>query len=260
MTHKPFRHVLVTNDDGIDAPGLAVMAEVAAQVAETVWVVAPAQDQSGVSHAISLHAPLRVHQRAERIFAISGTPGDCVAMGARHLMGDASPDLVLSGVNRGANLGRETVFSGTVGAAMTALLLGMPAMALSQAFTKGNPIKWDTAATLAPDVIRRFVDTGWARECCLNINFPDVAADQAVGVELTRQGAGSIDDVGVVTMQDPRDISAHWLQLRRSSRDAEAGSETAAIRAGKVSVTPLQFERTNREVLAALQAGAATIG
>ncbi|MFD2580009.1 hypothetical protein ACFSTD_18525 [Novosphingobium colocasiae] len=109
-------------------------------------------------------------------------------------------------------------------------------------------------------MIRRFVDTGWARECCLNINFPDVAADQAVGVELTRQGAGSIDDVGVVTMQDPRDISAHWLQLRRSSRDAEAGSETAAIRAGKVSVTPLQFERTNREVLAALQAGAATIG
>ena len=253
MTAKCFRHVLVTNDDGIDAPGLAVLAEVAAQVAETVWVVAPAQDQSGVSHAISLHAPLRVHQRAERTFAISGTPGDCVAMGMRHLMGEATPDLVLSGINRGANLGRETVFSGTVGAAMTALLLGVPAMALSQAFTKGQPVKWDTAASLAPGVIARFADTGWARESCLNINFPDVDAAHAGPVELTRQGAGVIDDVAVVSMQDPRDISAHWLQLRRAPREAEEGSETAAIRAGRISVTPLQFERTNRAVLDSLK-------
>src|SRR3712207_4781837 len=126
--------VLLTNDDGVDAPGLAVLERAAAELAEEVWVVAPAHDQSGTSHSISLHSPLRLARLGDRRFSVVGTPGDCTVMAVRHLMREDPPDLVLSGVNRGANLGIETVFSGTVGAAMTAMLLGLPAIALSQAF------------------------------------------------------------------------------------------------------------------------------
>ena len=118
--------ILLTNDDGIDAPGLAILEEIAAELAREVWVVAPEHDQSGVSHAISLHHALRVPQRGERRFGITGTPGDCAVMGICHLMKDAPPELLLSGVNRGLNLGMETVFSGTVGGAMTGMMLGVP--------------------------------------------------------------------------------------------------------------------------------------
>jgi 5'-nucleotidase len=127
-----FPKVLLTNDDGFDAPGLRTLTEVAEELAEEVWIVAPNYDQSGTSHSLSLHSPLRVSQKEERRYSVSGTPGDCVAMAVRHLMVSGRPDLILSGINRGANLGIETVFSGTVGAAMTGLLLGIPSMALTR--------------------------------------------------------------------------------------------------------------------------------
>src|ERR1700704_4055748 len=130
----PLQRVLLTNDDGIDAPGLAVLEEVAATLAREVWTVAPVHDQSGTSHSVSLHAPLRISRHGERRYGIVGTPGDCVVMAVRHLMRDAPPEAVLSGVNCGGNLGVETVFSGTVGAAMTGTLLGLPSIALSQVF------------------------------------------------------------------------------------------------------------------------------
>ena len=147
--------VLLTNDDGIDAPGLAVLEAVAAELADEVWVVAPEHDQSGTSHSISLHSPIRISQHGERRFGVLGTPGDCVVMAVRHLMRDAAPTLVLSGINRGANLGVETMFSGTVGAAMTGLLLGLPSIALSQTFSDRDNVRWNTARELAPDVIDR---------------------------------------------------------------------------------------------------------
>src|SRR5215510_5823550 len=153
--------VLLTNDDGIDAPGLAVLEAVAATLAREVWVVAPEHDQSGTSHSISLHSPLRFSDRGERRFGVVGTPGDCVVMAVRHLMLEAPPTLVLAGINRGANLGVETVFSGTVGAAMAGLLLGVPSIALSQTFTDREAVKWDTARSLAPGVIRKLVAIGW---------------------------------------------------------------------------------------------------
>ena len=138
--------ILLTNDDGIDAPGLAMLEAIAAELAHEVWVVAPEHDQSGVSHAISLHHALRVSQQGQRRFGISGTPGDCAVMGICHLMTDAPPQLLLSGVNRGLNLGMETVFSGTVGGAMTGMMLGIPSIALSQAYKDRNNVPWDTVA------------------------------------------------------------------------------------------------------------------
>src|ERR1700727_225832 len=171
--------VMLTNDDGIDAPGMEVLEEIAAQIAHEVWVVAPEHDQSGQSHAISLHHALRISERGERRFGVSGTPGDCAAIGLCHLMKDALPQLVLSGVNRGLNLGMETVFSGTVGGAMTAMMLGCPALALSQAFANRDAVPWNTARTLGAETIRRLWAVGWGKSAVLNINFPPIPAAEA---------------------------------------------------------------------------------
>ncbi len=250
-----FDRVLLTNDDGIEAPGLAVLEEIAATLAREVWVVAPAHDQSGTSHSISLHEPLRLRRFGERRFSVTGTPGDSVAMGLRHVLREAPPDVVLSGVNRGQNLGRETVFSGTVGAAMTALLLGVPGIALSQAFTDRTNIPWDSARHLAPGVIRRVWGLGWHQaEACLNINFPPCRPEEAGPMTLTRQGHGVLGGVEVVTGRDPRNIDYHWLQLTRGAPEDGPESETLAIRARKIAVTPLSFERTNTAVLEAMRA------
>ena len=244
--------VLLTNDDGIDAPGLAVLEEVAATLARDVWVVAPEHDQSGTSHSISLHAPIRFSTRGKQRFGVSGTPGDCVVMAVRHIMIDGPPTLVLSGINRGANLGVETVFSGTVGAAMTALLLGLPSLALSQAFSDGGAVRWDTARTLAPNVIRTLLARGWHSQACLNINFPDVPPDRAGPLTRSRQGAGLVKNINVVPRVDPRGLTYHWLQFHRESQQKVDDSEASVVASGRIAVTPLQFERTNETAFAAL--------
>jgi 5'-nucleotidase len=246
--NQRIERVLLTNDDGVDAPGLQILEAAAASIASEVWVVAPEHDRSGTSHSISLHAPLRVHQIGPRRFSVSGTPGDCVVMAVRHLMADARPTLVLSGINRGANLGVETVFSGTVGAAMTALLLGLPAIALSQAFSDRNAVRWDTARMLAPRVIQQLWDKGWNANACLNVNFPDVAAEEAGPLTFTRQGAGLVRNIDVLPGVDPRGLTYFWLQFNRQPFEDAPESETSAVERGRVSVTPLQFERTNEAV------------
>ena len=245
--------VLLTNDDGVDAPGLAVLEEVAASLAREVWVVAPERDQSGTSHSISLHDPLRATQQGERRFAVLGTPGDCVVLAVRHLMEGVLPDLVLSGVNRGGNVGVETVFSGTVGAAMTALLLGLPAIALSQLFSYREPVHWETARSLAPGVIRQLMAGGWnPQRACLNVNFPHTTPDLAGPLTPTRQGVGLIQTVDVHERTDPRGINYQWLQFRRGPRENAPDTEVAAVMSGRISVTPLRFERTDEESFATL--------
>lgn len=245
--------VLLTNDDGIDAPGLRTLERIAAQIAREVWVVAPETDQSGTSHSVSLHDPLRVVERGERRFGVTGTPGDCVVM-AGALMGGVKPDLVLSGVNRGGNLGVETVFSGTVGAAMTGTLLGLRSIALSQAYTGRQRLRWETAEALGPDVLRRVLATSWGEGVCLNINFPDVAPEDAKPMQITRQGAGLVQGMVAEEQRDPRGQSYYWLRFLREGTDAIVDSEAAVVRAGGVSVTPLHFERTDTQALAQLRA------
>ncbi len=249
-----FDRVLLTNDDGIAAPGLAVLEQVAASLAREVWVVAPAHDQSGTSHSLSLHAPLRIETMGARRFSVQGTPADCVVLGVRHLMRDAAPDMILSGVNRGANLGVETVFSGTVGAAMTGLLLGIPSIALSQAFEDRDAVPWPTAAALAGPSIRRLAGLDWSASACLNLNFPACAPDAAGPLTVTRQGEGLLDGIEILSRADPRTLDYHWLQISRRSRRDAADSEAAALDNRAISVTPLRFERTDDAVLQRLRA------
>jgi 5'-nucleotidase len=246
--------VMLTNDDGIDAPGMQVMEEIATQIAREVWVVAPEHDQSGQSHAISLHHALRISERGPRRFGITGTPGDCAAMGLCHIMKDSPPQLVLSGVNRGLNLGMETVFSGTVGGAMTAMMLGVPALALSQAFTRRDDVPWDTARTLAPGAIRQLLALGWGKSAVLNINFPPIPAAEAGPVTLARQGEGMVAGMHVDTRVDPRGMSYYWLNFRRGDIQQGPESDYSAMRAGKIVVTPLRYDRTDDEAYAELAA------
>jgi 5'-nucleotidase len=244
--------ILITNDDGIDAPGLAVLERIAAELAREVWVVAPEHDQSGVSHAVSLHHPIRITERGVRRYELTGTPGDCAVMGLCHLMADAPPQLLLSGVNRGANLGLETVFSGTVGGAMTGMLLGIPSIALSQVWTDRAHVRWETAAALGAGVVRQLLAIGWGAATCLNVNFPDLPAAEVGPLALARQGPGLIQGMQVETRIDPRGLTYHWVSFRRGPREQGPESDIDAVRAGYIAVTPLRYDRTDEEAYAML--------
>lgn len=252
MADPPIERILLTNDDGIDAPGLAVLEHIAGALAAEVWVVAPEHDQSGVSHAVSLHHPIRVTRWGERRFGVTGTPGDCAVMAVCHLMAGRLPQLILSGVNRGANLGMETVFSGTVGGAMTGMMLGIPSIALSQAFTDRERVRWETARSLGAGVIRRLLAIGWSPETCLNVNFPDRPADEVGPPTLARQGVGMIRGMDVETRTDPRGLTYHWINFRRGPREQGPDSDIDALRAGRIAVTPIRYDRTDEAAFAAL--------
>jgi len=239
--------ILLTNDDGIEAPGLAVLEEIARELGREIWVVAPERDQSGVSHAVSLHQPIRVSERGPQRYGITGTPGDCAVMGVCHLMAGAPPDLLLCGVNRGANLGMETVFSGTVGGAMTGMMLGIPSIALSQAWTDRLHVRWPTARTLGPSVVRQLLAIGWGEATCLNVNFPDLPVAEVGPLTLARQGVGLLQGMHVETRTDPRDIPYHWISFRRGPREQGPESDIEALDAGRIVVTPLRYDRTDEE-------------
>ena len=237
--------ILLTNDDGIDAPGLKVLEGIAAALAREVWVVAPEHDQSGVSHAVSLHHPVRVTARGERRYSVLGTPGDCAVIGVSHLLKDRLPQLCLSGVNRGANLGIENVYSGTVGGAMTAMMLGVPAIALSQEYADRANVPWNTAAMLGADTVRRLLELGWNAMSCLNVNFPNLPPEKAGKLTLARQGAGIVQGMTVDTRTDPRGFDYHWIMFRRGPREQGPESDIDALNAGNIVVTPIRYDRTD---------------
>ena len=243
-TAKPVGRILVTNDDGARAEGLKVMEQLARELSDDVWVVSPETDQSGVSHSVSLHRPLRLYSWDERHHAVSGTPSDCVLLALGHLMADRPPDLILSGVNRGANLSDTVAYSGTVGAAMTGLLLDIPSMALSQAFRDPDNVRWGTAAELGPGLVRDLLERGWPSGCCLNINFPDEPVDGVTGIGVCRPARGAIGGVKVEARRDTREQPYYWLGFRRgTSRVRDPDSDVDTLRRGRIAVSPLYFER-----------------
>ena len=176
--------ILVTNDDGIHAPGLETLEGIARAISDDVWVVAPETDQSGVSHSLSLNDPLRLREIAEKRFAVKGTPTDCVIMGVRHILKEHGPDLVLSGVNRGQNVAEDVTYSGTIAAAMEGTILGVRSIALSQAYGAGGrgAIKWHCAAEHGPGVVRKILEIGIEPGIVVNVNFPDCEPEEVLGI------------------------------------------------------------------------------
>lgn len=237
--------ILVTNDDGINAPGLDCLIRIARELSSDVWVMAPERNQSGASHSLTLSNPLRYREVGERKFALDGTPTDCVLFAARHLLADRPPDLVLSGVNRGANMADDVTYSGTIAGAMEGCMLGISSIALSLAFTNGQELKWDTPERHAPKVIRKLVSVEWPREMLLNVNFPDVEPKDVKGVKVT--GQAHIDMMmDVVERTDPRGGTYYWLTYARGQTEPAEDSDLAAVRAGYVSVTPLHLDLTHK--------------
>src|SRR5271154_3267252 len=182
--------ILVTNDDGIHAPGLAVAERIARALSDDVWIVAPETEQSGASHSLTLSMPLRLRQVEAQRFAVTGTPTDCVMMAVAEVMKNARPDLVLSGVNRGSNLADDVTYSGTIAGAMEGCAIGIPSIALSQAygFEERRDVPWACAETHGPVVIRKLIAAGWPQDVLINLNFPDRQPAEVEGVEVTEQG------------------------------------------------------------------------
>jgi 5'-nucleotidase len=240
---KPIKCVLLTNDDGWREPGLKVMEEIAHQIAEEVWIISPDLDQSGVSMSITLHSPLRVHHMGERRLSVSGTPSDCVLLAVGELMPEP-PDLVLSGVNAGANISDSVAYSGTIGGALTATLMGIPAIALSLAYHKGDEMHWDSVRQFGPGVVRQLLEKGWPDDCAMNVNFPACPADQVTGVATCRARAGSIGGINIESRRDTRDIPYFWLGFQRQTeRITGLDTDVGALRANRISISPLRFER-----------------
>lgn len=255
--------ILITNDDGINAPGLKVLEQIAAELAGpegAVWVVAPAFEQSGVGHCISYTHPTMIAELGPRRFAAEGTPADCVLAGLFHVMKEAPPDLVLSGVNRGNNSGENVLYSGTIGGAMEAALHGVKAIALSQFFgpqNAGLADPYEAAARHGAPLLRRLLDQGiWDKEdYCLfyNVNFPALPAAEVKGTKVANQGFRRYTSFSLEPHVSPTGRQFLWIKGGEQGRPTLPGADVTVNVEGYISVTPLRADLTAHDQLAKLE-------
>jgi 5'-nucleotidase len=247
--------VLLSNDDGIHAPGLKRLEKIARELCREVWVVAPETEQSAASHSLTLRRPLRLRKLSPRRFAVDGTPTDCVLLAVNRLLKGKRPDVMLSGINLGGNMGEDMTYSGTIAAAMEATLLGIPAIAFSQytdEIRERGRVRWEVAERFAPEVIEKAVTAKWPRNLFINVNFPAVDVNAVAGIEITREGRRKIgDDIREGT--DPRGEAYYWIGAQRDSKRYAKGSDLDAVRRGAVSVTPLSMDLTHGPSLKTLR-------
>jgi len=240
--------ILLTNDDGIHAEGLAVLERIARALSEDVWVVAPETDQSGLAHSLSLSEPLRLRRIGEKRFALRGTPTDCVIMGVRKILPEP-PDLVLSGVNSGANVADDVTYSGTVAGAMEGTMLGIRSIALSQAYNvidEGRVVPWEVAETHGPELVDRLVGLELPRGVLLNVNFPRCLPEEVKGVAVASQGRLA-HKLWVDERKDGRGFPYFWLAFGREPPEEVPGSDISAVRDNRIAVTPLHLDLTAHE-------------
>jgi 5'-nucleotidase len=249
--------ILVTNDDGIHGPGLAIAEKIARTLTDDVWVVAPETEQSGASHSLTLTYPLRLREVSPKRFAITGTPTDCVMMAVAELMKDKKPDLVLSGVNRGSNIADDVTNSGTIAGAMEGTALGIPSIALSQAygFEEGYKVRWHCAETHGPAIVKRLVEVGWPepQEVLMNVNFPDREPGDVTGVEVASQGKRDMQTAVMDRRVDMRGNPYFWIGFKRVRSNPPKGTDLRAIYEGRISITPLHLNLTEFRVLEKLR-------
>lgn len=248
MSKKP--RILLSNDDGINAPGLAALEKIARQLSDDVWIVAPESEESGASRKLTLTEPLRIREVSKHRYAVQGTPTDSVLMGVIHVMKNHRPDLVLSGVNRGSNMADDVTYSGTIAAAMEATALGIPAIALSQStlFDEGNPIRWSCAEHHGPALIRKLLAAGWPKDVLININFPDLEPGDVKRIEVTSQGKRDQSLTNLIERIDGRGNPYFWLGFSRVRSNPPEGTDLRAIYDGRISITPLHMNLTEHSV------------
>ena len=239
--------ILITNDDGYHSEGLEALVSAMSELGE-VWVCAPDRERSAVSHAISLNTPLRVHQVRERFFRIDGTPADCVLLGARDIT-PRKPDLVMSGINTGPNLGDDVTYSGTVAGAYEGMLQGFPSIAISNASYAAT--KYEDVARVGAILGKRVLETGIPENTMLNVNVPEMPLDNLDGFAITRQGRRNYGDE-IHRREDPRGRPYFWIGGFRPEHIIDPGTDFEAIEQGKVSITPLYRDMTNHDALETL--------
>ncbi len=242
--------ILLTNDDGIHAPGLKLLEEIAGQISDDVWTCAPAEEQSGAGHSLSLHQPVRLRKLGDKRFAVTGTPTDSVNLGLRLVLAEKRPDLVISGINAGENLGDDMTYSGTISAAMEAALAGIPAIAMSQAMRSER--SFETAKAWAVQVLTPLLEVPMAKRTLLNINFPDLPPDKVRGVRVVRQGFHDYNRGSVVGGTDPRGKNYYWFGLNQMEHTLDHGTDLEAVADGYVAVTPLHLDLTHHAAIGTL--------
>jgi 5'-nucleotidase len=237
--------ILISNDDGVHAPGIAVLAKALTQIAEII-VVAPDRDRSGASNSLTLQHPLRLRYLEKKVISVQGTPTDCVHLALTGLLKkDEMPDLVVSGINAGSNLGEDVFYSGTVAAAMEGRFLGIPSIAFSIA--GGDPLYYSTAAEVAKQLVQLLYEKPIADKTILNVNIPDVAFADLKGFTATRLGTRHKAD-GMTSSKDPRGHTIYWIGASGKEADAGEGTDFYAISQQQVSITPLQLDLTHYAV------------
>lgn len=240
--------VLVTNDDGIHAPGLKLLERLAKTISDDVWVVAPETEQSATSHSLTLRRPLRERRLGPKRYSVDGTPTDCVLIAHHQIMPDRGPDVVLSGINDGGNLGEDVTYSGTVAATMEAALLGFRAIAFSQQRQPDGSARWKVAERFLPDIVRRLTAMEWSKDLLINVNFPAVAPEAVTGIFVCRQGRR---DQGTTVMEgeDPSGRRFVWIGGYQVDDSSDTDTDLAVTAQGGISVTPLHLDLTHRETM-----------
>jgi 5'-nucleotidase len=249
--------ILLTNDDGINARGLDLLEVVAQRFSEDVWVVAPTEEQSGAGHSLTLTQPVRVRKHDERHFSVTGTPTDAVMLALAHIMKDSPPDLILSGINRGANLGEDVTYSGTVSAAMEGALAGVPSIALSQGYSHegmGDTVPFAAAEAWAERVLAPLIDFAPAPGTLVNVNFPALAPDDVKGIRVCRQGIRDYGRLRIIQRTDPRGYDYFWFGLGPMVQTPGHSTDLEAVEEGYISVSPLHLDLTHNSSLDALRA------
>ncbi|MEM8935561.1 MAG: 5'/3'-nucleotidase SurE [Pseudomonadota bacterium] len=244
--------ILLSNDDGIHARGLACLERIAAALSDDVWVCAPHEEQSGAARALTLSHPLRVRKYNDRRFSVSGTPTDAITMAIHKLIDGKPPDLVLSGVNNGQNIAEDVTFSGTIAAALQGMSMGIPSIALSLTRLSRDKARWPTPEHYAPDIIRQLLETGWPNDVVINVNFPDRDPSDVAGIEVTEQGHRDAVQLFVEERKDMRGGKYYWHGYKGELSDPAAGTDLRAIYEGRISITPLHLALTHHESHAAL--------
>jgi len=249
-------HVLVSNDDGVESPGIQILAEHLAEIGR-VTVVAPDRDRSGASNSLTLDQPIRVVQLGPDRYRVSGTPTDCVHLALGGLL-DSEPSIVVSGINNSANLGDDVLYSGTVAAAMEGRFLGLPSIAVSMSTRDHDPQNYASAALAARRIIARLLEDPLPADTILNVNVPDRPWDEILGYEVTRLGHRHRSAPSIRQL-DPRMRPIYWIGPAGDEQDAGPGTDFHAVRMGYISITPITVDLTRYTALEKVASWVATM-
>ncbi|MAE37546.1 MAG: 5'/3'-nucleotidase SurE [Pelagibacteraceae bacterium] len=256
--------ILITNDDGFFSPGIHLLKSIVEKFSNDVWIVAPEFEKSGASHALSFMSDLNLKKQEEKVFSVNGTPGDCVAIGLDQVLKDRRPDIILSGVNSGCNIGEDTTYSGTIAGAMEGIIRKVPSISISQNYESGkkNQIKWDATNHFLPEILEKICKTGWTEDTFININFPYCEPSDVKGIEITTQGNRDSDDL--IIYEKERDVFRFGLRRRVEEHGNKLGltqnkrvsgfmTDVEAIANLYVSITPMHIDLTHESSLIRLK-------